>query len=36
MSAAVWDIREQWEAVGENLSEDLMLDATPIFALGGI
>ncbi len=36
MAAAARDIREQWEAKGEMLGEDLMLDAPPIFALGGI
>jgi hypothetical protein len=36
MAAAALDIREQWEAEGEMLGEDLMLDAPPIFALGGI
>ena len=30
------DIRQQWEAEGKILGEDLMLDAPPIFALGGI
>jgi len=29
-------LREQWEAEGEILGEDLRLDAPPIFALGGI
>ena len=36
MAAAALDIREQWEAEGEILGEDLMLDAPPNFALGGI
>jgi len=36
MAAAALDIRVQWEAEGKVLGEDLMLDAPPIFALGGI
>ena len=36
LAAAALDIREQWKAEGEILGEDLMLDAQPIFALGGI
>jgi len=36
MAAAALDIRQQWEAEGKILGEDLMLDAPPIFALGGI
>jgi hypothetical protein len=36
MAVAALDIREQWETEGEILGEDLMLDAPPIFALGGI
>ncbi len=36
MAVAALDIREQWKAEGEILGEDLMLDAQPIFALGGI
>jgi len=35
MAAAALDIREQWEAEGEILGEDFMLDAPPMFALGG-
>jgi len=35
-AAAALDIQEQWETEGEILGEDLMLDAPPIFALGGI
>jgi hypothetical protein len=29
-------MQEEWEAEGDILGEDLMLDALPIFALGGI
>jgi len=36
MVVAARDIREKWEAKGDFLGEDLMLDALPIFALGGI
>jgi hypothetical protein len=36
MAAAALDIREQWKAEGEILGEDFILDAPPLFALGGI
>jgi len=36
MVAVALDIREQWEAEGEILGEVLMLNAPPIFSLGGI
>ncbi len=36
MAAAALDIREQWKAEGEVLGENFMLDAPPLFALGGI